>query len=374
MSRSVVVAGALAGKANRGGEAWVRLGYVLGLRDLGVDVQFVEQVDRAQCGDDALKAFARTAAEFGLTEGATLVGEDGRPLWGRAADELETVAREADLLVNVSGNLRCEPLFGLFRRRAYVDVDPGYTQLWLDAGHDVGRAREHDVHFTVGLGVAAGTARLPDGGVRWRPTLPPVSLREWPVAGDVAPDRLTTVGSWRGGYGRVEQGGVLHGQKAHEFRKLAELPRATDVVLEAALAFDPADADDRARLEAGGWRLTDPAATADAREYRSYVQSSPGELSPAQGVYVATRSGWFSDRTACYLASGRPAIVQDTGLAGALPTGDGLLTFATPGEAAACIAEVTARYAAHRAAARELAERHLAATVVLERLLAEALP
>src|SRR5207253_5650300 len=131
-----------------------------------------------------------------------------------------------------------------FHRRVYVDVDPGYTQLWLDAGHSVGRAREHHVHFTVGLGVADGTAQLPDAGISWRPTLPPVSLAAWPVAREVSPDRLTTVGSWRGGYGRVVQGGVLHGQKAHEFRKLADLPRATDVVLEAALAFDAEDAAD----------------------------------------------------------------------------------------------------------------------------------
>jgi hypothetical protein len=190
----------------------------------------------------------------------------------------------------------------------------------------------------------------------------------------VAPDRLTTVGSWRGGYGRVEQDGELHGQKAHEFRKLAELPRATDVVLEAALAFDTEDVADRERLVAGGWRLRDPESTADTGLYRSYVSSSAGELSPAQGVYVATRTGWFSDRTACYLASGRPAVVQATGLDGHLPTGDGLLTFTTPADADACIDDLRERYPGHRAAARALAETHLAADVVLERLLAEALP
>jgi hypothetical protein len=360
VSRTVVVAGALAGKAGRGGEAWVRLGYVLGLKELGVRAHFVEQID--ECHEEL---FERTLAEFDVT---------GSLVCGAVPGELAALADEADLLINVSGNLTSEPLFSRFRRRAYVDVDPGYTQLWLDAGHSVGRAREHHVHFTVGLGVAAGTARLPDVGVRWRPMLPPVPLAEWPFADELPPDRLTTVGSWRGGYGRVEQDGDLHGQKAHEFRKLAELPRATDMVLEAALAFDPEDDADRERLLAGGWKLRDPAVSASAAAYRSYVASSAGELSPAQGVYVSTRSGWFSDRTACYLASGRPAIVQDTGINGRLPVGDGLLTFATPDEAVACIDDVRARYWEHRTAARELAEQHLAAGRVLERLLAEALP
>jgi hypothetical protein len=366
VSRTVVVAGALAGRAGRGGEAWVRLGYVLGLKELGVRVHFVEQIDPALCDDRALAVFEQATTDFGLD--ATLV------CGGGTYDELAALADEADLLVNVSGNLTCESVFSRFRRRAYVDVDPGYTQLWLDAGHSVGRAREHHVHFTVGLGVAGGTAHLPDGGIHWRPTLPPVSLSAWPFADELPPDRLTTVGSWRGGYGRVEQDGELHGQKAHEFRKLAELPRATDVVLEAALSFAAEDAADRERLLAGGWTLRDPASTSDAASYRSYVASSAGELSPAQGVYVSTRSGWFSDRTACYLASGRPAIVQDTGLDGRLPVGDGLLTFATADEAVACIDDVRERYSEHRTAARELAEQHLAAGSVLERLLAEALP
>ena len=195
-------------------------------------------------------------------------------------------------------------------------------------------------------------------------------LGEWPLTPVPAQPRFTTVASWRGGYGRVEHAGRLHGLKAHEFRKVVDLARRSPHVFELALDIDPADAEDRAALVAAGWSLVDPAKlTADPESYRRYIQESGAEFSVAQGIYVETGSGWFSDRTAHYLASGRPALVQHTGINGHLPIGKGLLTFATLDEAIQGADAIMDDYPAHSEAARALAERYLDADVVLGRLL-----
>jgi hypothetical protein len=367
----IVVSGALANKPRSGGEAWVRLSYVLGLRKLGYDARFVEQIAADTCTDAALAYFDSVTGSFGLE--ATLLGDDGEILRGPGVDELLALAGEADLLLNISGNLTWEPLFSRFRRRAYLDIDPGYTQLWHSQGHPVGRLSEHDVHFTVGMNVGAPGWPFPDAGVPWRTTLPPVVLDEWPRTDSPGREQFTTVGSWRGGYGRIEHEGVLYGQKAHEFRKLADLPRRARGTFELALQIGDADEADRHRLEERGWRLVDPLAVADTPEtFRRYVQGSGAELSPAQGLYVETRCGWFSDRTARYLASGRPAVVQDTGLGASLPTGEGLLTFATLDEAVERVEHLGADYERHSDAARAFAEAYLDSDRVLVRLLEEA--
>jgi hypothetical protein len=251
----------------------------------------------------------------------------------------------------------------------YVDVDPGYTQLWHAQGQANG-LRGHDAFVTVGLAIGSDTCSLPSGGLHWLGMPPPVVLGEWPVAPVPARPRFTTVASWRGGYGRVEHAGRLHGLKAHEFRKVIELARRSRHVFELALDIDPEDGQDLAALVAAGWSLVDPAkVAADPESYRRYIQQSGAEFSVAQGIYVETGSGWFSDRTAHYLASGRPALVQHTGINGHLPVGKGLLTFATLDEAIQGADEIMDDYATHSEAARTFAEKYLDADVVLGRLL-----
>jgi hypothetical protein len=370
---TVVVAGALANKPWNGGEAWVRLSYVLGLERLGCRTFFLEQVADHACTPEAVAFFAEVMREFGLQDRCALVRDDGRVVHGVAAGELLDVAAGADLLVSVSGNLTCEPLFSRFERRAYVDVDPGYTQLWLEQGHSVGRARDHHAWFTVGLNVGTDGCSLPDAGLAWRPMLPPVALDEWQRTPSPGPERLTTVAAWRGGYGRLEHEGTLYTQKAHEFRKLAGLPGRLAGTFEIALHIDEADAADRRSMEEQGWRLVDPAAVvATPAAFRHYVEGSGGELSPAQGLYVETGSGWFSDRTARYLAAGRPAVVQDTRIDAELLPEAGLLTFRTPDDAVAAIERMRSDYDAQCAAARAFAEEHLDSDRVLARMLEEA--
>jgi hypothetical protein len=222
----------------------------------------------------------------------------------------------------------------------------------------------------VGTNIGQPGCSIPAGDIQWIPTLPPTVLSKWPFEDPVEPGRFTTVASWRGPFGPVSHGGHSYGLKVHEFRKFAELPKRAAGTFELALDIHPADGADRDLLLRHGWRVVDPAsAVAGPLDFRRYVQGSSAEFSAAQGIYVDTRSGWFSDRTARYLASGKPAIVQDTGLGQTLPVGEGLLTFRTLDEAVERVHEVMEDPERHRKAARALAEEHLDSDLVLGKML-----
>ena len=382
---SVVVAGALANKPHNGGEAWVRLSWLLGLERLGLRPWFVEEMTPAAAVDaDGAPApleasvnvawFESVTERFGFADRAALVGPGGERLRGPEADGLRDVLRDADLLVNVSGNLRAPELLRLPASRAYVDLDPAYTQLWHAGGLLEGALERHEHLLTVALSIGRPSCRLPPAGRPWRPVPPPVVLDEWPTM-DVPEQRVvTTVASWRGGFGRVEHEGRLLGQKAHEFRRFADLPRRASAQFEAALEIHPGDDRDRRLLQDGGWRLVDPRVAAGSPDaFRRYVQRSAAEFSPAQGAYVETACGWFSDRTTRYLATGRPALVQDTGLPPGIPVGEGLLAFRGMRDAVLGVRSIASDYDRHRVGARRIAEQHFASDVVLRGLLADVL-
>jgi hypothetical protein len=226
-------------------------------------------------------------------------------------------------------------------------------------------------HFvTVGGLVGTDGCAVPTCGREWLHTLPPVALEDWPVTRE-APrrDAFTSVGHWRS-YGSMEHGGIHYGQRAHSLRELIDLPRRSDARFELALGIDAGERADLDALAGNRWSLLDPrrvAGTPDA--YRDFVRESKAELCVAKSGYVASRSGWFSDRSACYLASGRPVIAQDTGFGERIPCGDGLLAFSTAAEAAQAVGQVEADPARHAAGARALAEEHLDARNVLGALL-----
>ncbi|MDX6555987.1 MAG: hypothetical protein QOD86_2182 [Miltoncostaeaceae bacterium] len=376
---TVLVAGALANKPGNGGEAWVRISWAIGLRRLGLDVHFVEQISEDALGDadghlagsSAGAFFREVVGRFGLDGAATLVCEETGETIGLAGDDLRELARSAAALINLSGHLSLPWLVDRVPCRVFVDLDPGFTQAWHAQGHDVGVVGHHH-HYTVGLNVGATGCPIPAGGVDWRPVIPPVLLEEWPVADDGAAERFTTVARWRASHGPVEIDGTTHGLKVHEFRKVLPFPRRVAAPVEIALDIHPADGADLAALNDNGWRVVDPRRVAgDPWSFRDYVRGSGAEFSVAQGAYAGTGSGWVSDRTAHYLASGRPALVQDTGAGSRLPLGEGLVTFSSLDEAVAGAERILADYPAHRAAARELAERHFASERVLGRLAEE---
>jgi len=197
----------------------------------------------------------------------------------------------------------------------------------------------------------------------------PIVLAHWPVAGPVTRNALTTIANWRG-YGSVEHDGVFYGQKAHSLRPLIDLPTRTPERFELALAIHPDETNDLAALAANKWNLLDPATVAGTPEhYREFVRGSNAEFGIAKSGYVASRCGWVSDRSLCYLASGRPVIAQDTGFGPFVPAGEGLFAFTTAPDVLAAIDAINADYVRHSRAAREIAVTYFDSDTVLARLL-----
>ena len=374
----VVVAGALANKPGKGGEAWVRLSWARGLRQLGLEVFLLEEIDSATCVDAQgapcdvsesvnLEQFRRVARDFDLDDRAVLLTDDGRH-FGAPVDVVD-VATEARLLLNISGNLRRRELLARFAHRAYVDIDPYFTQAWHLDGRLGDALDRHDLHVTIAENIGSPDCGIPTAGFEWIATRQPVVFDDWPVTADGGSDRLTTVATWRSPSGTVAWNGRSAGEKAHGFRRFAELPQHVEQRLELALEIHPGDERDRRKLLEHGWRLVDPAVAGTPEAFRSYVQSSAGEFSVAQPSYVESRSGWFSDRSVRYLASGRPVLVQDTGFGRTIETGCGIVPFTTFPEAVAGARSIAQRPDDHCEAARKAAERFFDAQVVLPELL-----
>jgi len=364
---TIVVAGALAAKPGNGGEAWVRLSWVLGLRRLGFDVWLVEEVD-AETATAGRSFFERTVTAAGL-ESRTLLLVGGKAEDRRQAMEL---ADGATALINISGNLRDRELLEMFNRRAYIDLDPGFTQIWQAQGLLGDQLARHHRHFTVGLNLGAADCELPADGFEWVPLPPPVLLEQWQPQEPRKFDRFTTVATWRNALGRPEHDGRTYTLKHHQLRRFAEVPQRSGLPFEIALEIHPDEADEAERLRQLGWKVVEPAAVAaDPAGFRDFVRGSGAEFSVTQGIYAETRSGWISDRTAHYLAAGRPAVVQETGLPSAYRPEAGLLAFSDPLQAADAATQVAAEYDRHAAAARAFAEEAFDSDKVLRRMLEE---
>ena len=370
---SVLVSGMVAGVPAQGGATWAILQYLLGLRRLGHDVTLVEPVTvppGTALADSAAAAYCEKVMGAAGLDGRWALLETGSTRTaGVEYDDLLRRARGADLLLNVSGMLTDEAVLGAVPVRAYLDLDPAFNQLWHDVeGIDM-RFDGHTHFVTVGLSIGSQGCPVPTCGRQWTTTLPPVVLDEWPVAAEVEFDAFTTVANFRG-YGSIAHGGVLYGQKVHSLRALIDLPRRVSARFVLAMAVHPDEQQDLQMLRTNGWDLVEPAGiAATPDDYRRFVQGSKAEFGVAKSGYVVSRSGWFSDRSACYLASGRPVIAQDTGFPAHLPTGEGLLSFTNADEAVAAVECLNGDYHRHRRAARAIAEEHLDSDLVLGRLL-----
>ena len=377
----VVVAGALAQRPGIGGHAWVFLNWLLGLRAAGFDVLFLDRTEPGMFDDPACPPersqqwqwLSQVMSDVGLDGDVAMLHDRGRVCVGLSRVEVLERARRAMVLFNFMGYLDDPEILAVVGRRVFVDIDPGFSQLWHALGlHD--SFAGHDVVATVGLGLGQPGCTIPVDRLEHVTTLPPVALDQWPVLPLPSldgPARVTSVCTWRGPFGPITHDGVHYGLRVHELRRFATLPRLVrNAALELALDIDPADESDTALLRANGWRLADPRAVAGhPADYRRYLQGSSIELMVAKGMYVRSRGGWFSDRSACYLASGRPVVAQDTGFGDHLPTGEGLLRFDTPTDAADALAEVIGNRRRHSKAARELAADCLDANKVLPALL-----
>jgi hypothetical protein len=367
----------IAADPHQGGATWAALQYVLGLQELGHNVVVIEPIqarsiqpaDRSLCESMNATYFRQVAADFGLTRNAALLLENSRETVGLPYDQLQSFASRADVLINVSGMLSDSELTDRIPMKAYLDLDPAFVQLWHSVYRIDMRLERHTHFITVGLALGTPSCHVPTCGKEWIHTFQPVVLTHWPRCRETRYRGLTTVGNWRG-YGSVEYKGEFYGQKAHSLRELLELPRCTKEKFFLALAIHPDETRDLEVIERCGWNLIDPRRVAGTpAAYRDFIQHSKAEFGLAKSGYVASRCGWFSDRSVCYLASGRPVIAHDTGFSDHLPTGEGLFAFRTMDDVVRSIDSMNDDYEHHAAAARRLAETYFRSERVLSALL-----
>ena len=379
---TIVLAGSLAQRPHVGGHTWVFLQYLLGFRRLGWDVLFLDRLEPEMCLDAAGNRCSAEASsgfeymkdvmtQFGLGSDFAVACDGGQRFIGASREEILSRVRDAAALINVMGFFTDEEVLATAKKRVFFDIDPGFGQMWRELGwHDPYKG--YDQYVTIGERIGQQGCTVPDCGLTWVTTKQPVVLECWPASEGPSDGAFTSVGAWRGPYDPVEFDGRTYGLRVHEFRKFMTLPTLSHEAFEVALDIHSAETNDLALLSRNGWRLADPAVSArDPRAYQAYLSGSKAEFMVAKNMYVQSKSGWFSDRSICYLASGRPVLAQDTGLADLYATGEGLLTFTTLDEAVAGAAEIGRDYPRHQRRARELAEQHFDSDIVLARLLGE---
>ena len=381
MRNLIAISGALAQIPRQGGLTWLHLQFLLGFRRLGWDVLFIDRLEPEMCVDELdrqvpveaslnLRYFLQVMKEFELGDSFSLIYNHGESVVGIPRQQVLEKAGAAEALFNVMGYLNDEEILSKCRRKVFIDIDPGFGQMWRDLGlHDAFAG--HDAFVTLGQNIGMSDCAIPTCGLDWIPMPQPVVLDQWPaqpVAGDGA---FTSIGAWRGPNGPIEYRGRTYGLRAHEFRKFVRLPSVCiDTEFEMALDIHPAETNDIELLRSSGWSLVDPKAVAGGpAEYRNYVTRSKAEFMVPKQIYVDTNSGLLSDRSAYYLASGRPVLARETGIGHLYPTGKGLVTFTTLEEAAAGVEMINRDYARHAAAARAIVEEYLDSDKVLTDLL-----
>jgi len=377
MPRIVIAVGIAGHPIAAAGNSWFFLQWVLGFQELGWEVWLVEALPSDKLIDDQWKSavqgnsaneryWATTLERFGLTKCATLL-IDGK------ADNLEYArdfAASADVFLNISGHFRSKALEFPRARKIYLDLDPAFTQIWVDTYQTDMNFAGHDLFFTVGSRLGKEGCRAPDLGMTWLHTYPVVVLAKWPCSDPDTFSRLTTVAHWQG-YKWCEWQGEWYTGKSEQFTQYRDLPRMTDVPLEIATEAG-INRDELAPFREAGWNLVESKdICSDFGPYEAYIRGSAGEFSAAKGGYVKSQCGWFSDRSVCYLASGLPVVVESTGLEPDLPAQPGLHYFKTPEEAAAACNRVREDFPAQRRAARKLAEEVFASSVVIPKMLAK---
>lgn len=374
----VVVCG-IAGQLPLGGVALHYLQYCLGLRDLDIEVLYLEDNRawpyhpwRNEPDQDASYTVPWLTQLFGHFELDWAYRDPHGRYHGLAEADVHRRCADADVLLNVSGGHEPDAHHRFARVLAYVDTDPGFVQVSAAGGdrHTRSWLEAHDVLFTFAEAIGGPACRVPTAGMSWLPTRQPVHLPFWADVGDDLGDVYTTVMNWRA-YHATEWEGEAWGQKDAEFGHVKELPAVTGLAMELALGGADAPYDE---LKAAGWRIVDPREpTRDVWAFRDYVEASRGEVSVAKQAYVRSRGGWFSERSANYLAAGRPVVAQDTGWVAALGARDeGLFGFSDAEEARTAVLAVEADPARHSAAARAIAAELFDARAVLEKLLADA--
>jgi hypothetical protein len=392
-----IVTTGLAATYPLGGVFWDYLQYALGFARLGHDVLYLEDSGK-WCYDPVLATFvedgARNAAYF-AREIPKLDSELANrwyfrdaagQTWGWSPARVAEFCRSADLFIHISASCEMRDEYRVARRLAFIDSDPMFTQASVPAyaagqlaPDDPARRRvevmrAHHIHFTFGENVGAPDCRIPRAMFDWIPTRQPIVLGCFDDPAVTVPQAerrrtLTTVMSWEQAEAGPMIDGVAYTGKGKEFLRFVDLPSRSRLPLEIAISGRAP----RDQLRAHGWKLIEaPKVSSDPWSYRHYLAASLAEWSIAKNAYVESRSGWFSCRSACYLALGVPVIVQDTGFGCTLPSGEGLLKFSTLDESLAAIDAIATHPSRHAAAARDIAREYFAADRVLKRLIENA--
>lgn len=369
MAKIIVTGGHLIyeGKTGRGGHIMYVLQWLEGLRRLGHEVLYFEEVTG---GPDAVRLFTGVMEQWWSPSLVSLVNASGEAAYGLNAKEVEQFGHQAAGVISLSATYKAEPLSCIahVHPRILIEQDPGFTHIWAEQSNPDDIFGRHDIYFTVGCNIGTPYSAVPTCGIKWNPVWNPVVLDWWNPAEPVLHPRFTTVASW---WVHEYQGfnGKMWGPKAAQMRAFINLPQVVDVKMEIALDTSPDDPE-IGQLKQHNWHIESPqTATYDAQTYQKYVTGSLGEFSCVKGLYAGTQCGWFSDRSACYIAAGRPVVMQDTGFQTLLPAGKGLFAVKSVEEAAEAIRMITSDYTLHSVAARKIAEEHLDSNKVISKIL-----
>jgi hypothetical protein len=365
------------GYPTAGGHLWAYLNWALGLRALGCRLIWLEAVDAETPRDQvvaAVTALRNHLEPYGLRECLALSTRTGQPVPVSAGDQFMNLeaASDADLLLNMGYGLDAS-VVGRFRRSALIDIDPGLLQMWLKRG--LMTVAKHDLYFTIGETVGRPGHSPFVEEPQWLYTPPCVALDWWSVAPPTPEAPFTTVSQWYGDEWVQDEESLYRNDKRSGFLPFLSLPRSTSQPMELTLCLTGDDDPERRTLVEHGWRVRNAVTTvATPWDYQRYIRTSLAEFSCAKPSYVRLQNAWISDRTLCYLASGRPAVVEHTGPSRFLPSRAGLFRFRTLEEATECLRMVVTDYEHQTMLARALAEEHFDARAVVGRVLERAFP
>ncbi len=382
-NRGKIVMWSMLGTFPFGGMTWHRLHYLVGLRRLGFDVWYVEDSDRPIYSSvtfspttdysENVKYLSQQMDSVGMGDRWIFRPPGVKEFCLGATDlsGLKKLYKEADAVLNHSAAQEYRSDFSIIRCLVYLETDPVAKQVAVANGDQqlIQKLNNYHYFFTYGENLGNHDCLVPIERYNWQPTRPPICVDWWTnIDHQVAGSVLTTIANLKhSGKDVVWKEETWHWSKHYEFQQFINLPSRSKLPLEIALCG--VNDDEVTDIRKHGWHTIPSMSLSDPDVYRNYILSSLGEFTIAKEQYVRPRSGWFSDRSACYLAAGRPVITQDTGFGNVLPTGEGLFAFSTEDEALAAIEEVSLDYERHSDAAREIAKEYFDADKVLGNML-----